>query len=111
MQVFGYDKKLTRGRKLSKQHTRRRRNTRRKHSIKKDRDQESGRQHGRFSHMIPFVSVARRESKHVKEFGWSHLHFKDFSSAELFCSMIRKKEGSLWMHASNESIRRHYTEN
>jgi hypothetical protein len=38
--------------------------------------------------------MARRESKHVKEFGWSHLHFKDFSSAELFCSMIRKKERS-----------------
>jgi hypothetical protein len=54
--------------------------------------------------------VARKGSKHVKEFGWSHLHFKDFSSAELFCSMIRKEGKKLWIHASNESIRRQYTE-
>jgi hypothetical protein len=61
--------------------------------------------------MIPFVSAwQERESKHVKEFGWSHLHFKDFSSAELFCSMIRKKRRSYGYtqatKASEDSIQR-----
>lgn len=67
----------------------------------------SGSMDGIFAYDTLCFSMGKKGSKHVKEFGVVAFAFKDSSSAELFYSMIRRRRRRrIWVHASNESIRR-----